>query len=134
MAVQITSGNVDDRTPVLALVKKLKGKLLGDKGYIKQTLLQQLFEQGLQLITTLRKNMKPQLMTYLDRLLLRKRSIIETVNDLLKNHFQIEHSRHRSLVGFMNCVLTGLIAYTFYPTKPAMRGVQLQKALTLISQ
>lgn len=133
MALQITAGNVDDRIPVLQLVKKLKGKLLGDKGYIKQTLLRQLFEQGLQLITTLRKNMKPQVMTYLDRLLLRKRSIIETINDLLKNHFQIEHSRHRSLAGFINCVLTGLIAYTFYPNKPAIRGVELQKALALVS-
>jgi hypothetical protein len=134
MAVHITAGNIDDRKTVSQLVKNLKGKLLGDKGYIKQTLFQQLFERGLQLITTLRKNMKPQLMTYFDRLLLRKRAIIETINDLLKNHFQIEHSRHRSLVGFMNCVLTGLIAYTFYPNKPVMRGVALQQAATMISQ
>lgn len=133
MDIQITAGNVDDRKPVLQLVKNLKGKLLGDKGYIKQTLFQQLFAQGLQLITTLRKNMKPQLMTYFDRLLLRKRSIIETVNDLLKNHLQIEHSRHRSLVGLFNCVLTGLIAYTFYPSKPTMRGVEVQTPVALIA-
>jgi len=64
-----------------------------------------------------------------DRLLLRKRAIIETANDLLKNYFQIEHSRHRSLAGFMNNLLTGLIAYTYYPSKPQMRGVDIQKAL-----
>lgn len=133
MNVFISAGNHDDRKPVLDLVRKLKGKLLGDKGYIKKKLLQQLMAQGVQLLTTLKKNMKPQQRTFFDRLLLRKRSLVETTNDLLKNYFQIEHSRHRSVTGLMNTILTVLIAYTFYPTKPEMRGVVLQGALVPIT-
>lgn len=132
MNVFISAGNHDDRKPVLDLVKKLKGKLLGDRGYIKKELAQELLEQGLELITTLKKKMKPLQRSLVDRLLLRKRSLIETVNDLFKNHFQIEHSRHRSLTGLLNNVLCSLIAYTFYPTKPQMRGVHLIGAVTVI--
>ena len=58
---------------------------------------------------------------------------METTNDLLKNYFQIEHSRHRLVTGLMNTILTVLIAYTFYPTKPEMRGVVLQGALVPIT-
>ncbi len=64
-----------------------------------------------------------------NRILLRKRAIIETVNDLLRNYFQAEHSRHRSVSGFMNNVLSALIAYTFYPTSPEMRGLAMQNAI-----
>ena len=67
--------------------------------------------------------------TFFNRLLLRKRSVVETVNDLLKNYFQAEHSRHRSVAGFMNNLLSALIAYTFYPHKPHMRGIDIQKEL-----
>lgn len=130
MAVYITAGNYDDRRAVKRLVSELKGKLFGDKGYIKQALVDDLFQQGLELITTLKKNMKQQQRSVVDRLLLRKRAIIETVNDLLKNFFQIEHSRHRSLCGFMNHTMAALVAYTFYPSKPHMRGVEIVQALT----
>lgn len=128
MSVHISAGNVDDRQSVLKMVKKLAGKLLGDKGYIKKALADELLKQGLELITTVKKNMKMTVSDF-DRLLLRKRAVVETANDLLKNYFQIEHSRHRSLAGFMNNLLTGLIAYTYYPAKPQMRGVDIQKAL-----
>ena len=101
MSVHISAGNVDDRQSVLKMVKKLAGKLLGDKGYIKKALADELLKQGLELITTVKKNMKMTVSDF-DRLLLRKRAVVETANDLLKNYFQIEHSRHRSLAGFMN--------------------------------
>ncbi|SDZ15294.1 Transposase DDE domain-containing protein [Nitrosomonas sp. Nm58] len=97
--MKITAGNVDDRDPVLELAHSLFGKLLGDRGYISQPLFEQLWEQGVQLVTLVtkvRKNMKNKLLPLFDKLLLRKRSIIETVNDQLKNISQIEHSRHRS--------------------------------------
>ena len=125
MAMHITAGNIDDRKPVSKMVKTLRGKLLGDKGYIKKESVKELFEQNLEFITTIRKNMK-QNHSVFNRILLRKRSIIETANDLLKNYFQVEHSRHRSASGFMNNVLAALIAYTFYPTKPEMRGIAIQ--------
>ena len=132
MNVFISAGNHDHRKPVLKLVQELKGKLLGDRGYIKKELLQELLEQGLELITTLKKKMKPVQRSLVDRLLLRQRSIIETVNDLFKNHFQIEHSRHRSLAGLFNNILGCLIAYPFYPSKPHMRGVEIAGALTVV--
>ena len=131
MNVFISAGNLDDRIPVKALVQTLKGKLLADKGYIKKILTEELLDQGLQLITNLKRNMKPQQQPLIDQLLLRKRSLVETTNELLKNFFQIEHSRHRSVTGLINTILTALIAYTFYPKKPEMRGVDLQGALTL---
>ena len=96
----ITQGHVDDRRAVPRLAKRVKGKLFGDKGYISQPLFKHLFERGTQLITTIRSNMKNRLLPLMDRILLRKRFIIETINDQLKNISQIEHSRHRSPVNF----------------------------------
>jgi hypothetical protein len=117
----ITPGNVDDRKPVPRLAKKLFGKLFGDKGYISNPLAQSLRELfDLQLITKLRDNMKNQLMLLSDRLLLRRRAIIETIIDQLKNISQIEHSRHRSVLNFFVNVLCGLIAYCLRPVKPSL--------------
>lgn len=117
----ITPGNVDDRKPVPGLAKHLFGKLFGDKGYISQTLAKSLREMfDIQLITKLRKNMKNQLMTMTDRILLRRRAIIETIIDQLKNISQIEHSRHRSIPNFFVNVLCGLIAYCRRPSKPSL--------------
>ena len=120
LAFTLTSGNVDDRKPVPQMVKRLFGKLFGDKGYLSQPLVETLLEQGLHLITGIRANMKNRLMLMSDKLLLRKRYIIETVNDQLKNQSQIEHSRHRSPVNFVVNVLAGLIAYMWQPKKPAI--------------
>jgi hypothetical protein len=85
LACCLTPGNVDDRKPVASMVKHLRGKLFGDRGYISAPLTGLLFEQGLQLITRLRKNMKNHLMHLSDKLLLRKRTIIESIIDQLKN-------------------------------------------------
>jgi len=120
LACCLTPGNVDDRTPVPQLVKGLRGKLFGDRGYISAPLTQLLFEQGLHLITRLRKNMKDQLMHLSDKLLLRKRAIIESIIDQLKNISQIEHSRHRSPVNFVVHLIAGLIAYSHQDKKPGL--------------
>jgi hypothetical protein len=90
LGVKITAGNVDDRDPVPEFACALFGKLFGDQGYISQALFEQLWQQGVQLITKLRKNMKNKLLPLFDKLLLRKRSIVETVNDPLKNISQKE--------------------------------------------
>ncbi len=116
----LTAGNVDDRTPVPRLVKRLRGKLFGDRGYISAPLTQLLFEQGLQLITRLRKNMKDHLMHLSNKLLLHKRTIIETIIDQLKNISQIEHSRHRSPVNFVVHLIAGLLAYSHQDKKPGL--------------
>lgn len=76
------------------------------------------FVDGIQLITKLKSNMKGQLMTVSDKILLRKRALIETINGELKNIAQIEHSRHRSVVGFTVNLMAGLAAYSFFPKKP----------------
>jgi Transposase DDE domain len=86
----LTPGNTDDRTPVPKLLQQLFGKVFADNGYISQKLAQQLLKSiGVQLITKLKRNMKNWLMPMADRLLLRKRSIIETIIDQLKNISQI---------------------------------------------
>jgi hypothetical protein len=120
LACCLTPGNVDDRAPVPQMAKKLRGKLFGDRGYISAPLSQLLFEQGLQLITRLRKNMKNHLMHLSDKLLLRKRAIIESIIDQLKNISQIEHSRHRSPMNFVVHLIAGLIAYCHQDKKPGL--------------
>lgn len=116
----ITPANVDDRKPVPFLAQKLLGKLFGDKGYISKKLAALLAEQDVELITTLKKNMKAAVRTAFDRLILRKRSIIETINDQLKNVFDLEHSRHRSLVNFLVHTVACLIAYSYQEKKPSL--------------
>jgi len=121
LAFHLTPGNVDDRKPVPLMAQDLFGKLFADKGYISQKLFALLLAQDLQLITRLRKNMKNRLFALADALLLRKRAIIETVNDQLKNISQIEHSRHRSVDNFVVNLLAGLIAYMHQPKKPSLQ-------------
>ena len=124
----ITPGNTDDREPLKnkAFIKALKGKLYADKGYINKELTQILFLDGLHLITSIRNNMRNVLMELKDKILLRKRSVIETVNDELKNICQVEHSRHRSFANFLTNLISGLIAYSFFPKKPAIKYEPVQ--------
>ena len=121
LAFCLTPGNIDDRRPVPKLARRLFGTLFGDKGYLSQPLAEHLLlTQGLRLITKLRKKMHNRLLTLSDKLLLRKRAIIETINDQLKNICQIEHSRHRSPVNFLVHLIAGLIAYCQQPKKPSL--------------
>ena len=133
LAFTLTPGNVDDRKPVPQLAKGLFGKLFGDKGYLSQALFEQLWQQNVQLITALKAKMKNRLLPLMDKLLLRKRYIIETINDQLKNVSQIEHSRHRSPINFVVNLLAGLIAYTWQAKKPAINWSSHQaKALVIV--
>ena len=100
------------------LAKRLYGKLFADKGYISQKLFDFLFEDGIQLVTGLRVNMKNKLIPFYDRMMLRKRYIIETINDMLKNTAQIVHSRHRSVSNFIMNLISALGAYCFFDNKP----------------
>ncbi|MDE7104450.1 MAG: transposase [Ruminococcus sp.] len=98
----LTSGNVDDR------------------GYISQKLFEKLLEKDITLVTREKKNMKNKLMDLYDRLMLRKRAVIESVNDFLKNICDIEHSRHRSVTNFLVNLISALAAYSFLPKKPSV--------------
>ncbi len=118
---QVTPGNIDDRRPVPHLVQKLWGKLFGDLGYLSDPLKILLREQNLELVTKLKKNMKNRFLNLSDKLLLRKRAIIETVFDQLKNISNIEHSRHRSFWNFLVNLTSGLIAYAWREKKPSLQ-------------
>jgi hypothetical protein len=120
LACHLTPGNVDDRAPVPDLVQGLWGKLFADRGYVSQALFETLFDQNIQLFTKLKRNMKNKLMPLLDKILLRKRAIIESIADQLKNISQIEHTRHRCLGNFLGNLVAGLIAYTWHPKKPSL--------------
>lgn len=118
LAFQITPGNTDDRVPVPILTQNLWGNIFGDKGYISKKLWSELWSKNIKLITPFKKNMNNKLVELWEKLMLRKRSLIETVNDQLKNISQIVHSRHRSVKNFMVNLLAGLIAYTFQEKNP----------------
>ena len=120
LAFKVTSGNTDDRAPVKDLTKDIIGKCFGDKGYISKKLFESLFENGLQLVTSVKSNMKNKLMPMIDKILLRKRSLIETVNDQLKNVCQVEHTRHRSVLNFMVNMVAALVAYARQERKPCL--------------
>lgn len=125
LAVDLTPGNTDDRKPVREMVSSLKGFLFGDKGYIDQKLFLDLHQNGLKLITGTRKKMKNKLMTVKEKMLLRKRSIIETVNGVLKEGFNLVHTRHRSPINGFIHIFSTLIAYTFKTKKPAIKWKEL---------
>jgi hypothetical protein len=80
LSVRLTPGNTDDRRPVPELVKGLFGKLFGDKGYVSQPLLETLYTDGVQLITPFKVRMRNRLLPLLDKIMLRKRAIIESVS------------------------------------------------------
>ena len=116
----LTAANVDEREPADWITNGLSGKLVGDKGYISQALFERLMARGLKLITKLRRNMKNRFVSMDEKLLLRKRAIIETINDQLKNISNIEHTRHRSLWNFLGNLASGLIAYCWKEKKPSL--------------
>ena len=123
LAFRLTPGNVDDRKPVPEMVRQARelfGKLFGDRGYIARWLHEELWEQGIELVTRVRSNMKNRLVPLFDKLMLRKRALIETVFDQLKNISQIKHSRHRSVVNFAVNLVAGLVAYVHQPKKPSL--------------
>lgn len=124
----LTPGNTDDREPLKnkKFVEQIKGKLYADKGYVSQKLTEILFVDGLHLITHIRNNMKNIIMEMKDKILLRKRSVIETINDELKNICSLEHSRHRSFENFITNTISALIAYSFFPKKPAIKYETVQ--------
>ncbi|MBS4162914.1 hypothetical protein PRO82_000192 [Candidatus Protochlamydia amoebophila] len=131
LAFQLTTGNVADVTIAETLSKGFFGKLFGDKGVISKELSKRLLKQCLELFTTLRSNMKQNLMKLTDKILLRKRAIIETMNDQLKNISQIEQTRHRNAGNFLINLLAGIVAYTHQPKKPSINLAEQHRLLLM---
>lgn len=118
LAFQFTAGNAADISVLEKLSQGITGKLFGDKGYISAEIATKLFERGLRLFTTLRNKMKNKFIALKDKILLRKRVLVETVNDQLKNISQLEHTRHRSIGNFFINALAAIAAYIRQPKKP----------------
>lgn len=121
IAFDLTAGNVHDIHMLGQLDDTFWGKLIGDKGYLSQPKTVSLAQRGIALVTSIRRNMKQLMMTLEDSILLRKRAIVESVNNLLKNWAQIDHTRHRSPDNFFVNLMAGLIAYCWKPDKPSIR-------------
>ena len=118
----LTLGNVDDRALLkhIDFHKRIFGKLFGDRGYISKDLFEQLFIDGVHLITRL----KNALMLQHDKIMTRKRSLIDTVNDQLKSVCQIEHTRHRCFSNFITNLLSALAAFSFFDKKPSINTAE----------
>ncbi len=116
----ITPGNVDDRAPVPDLLKDISCTLIGDKGYISKKLFNKLFDQGVTLITKIKKNMKNCLIHVKDKLMLTKRSLVETIFSSMKCLGTLIHTRHRCPVNAFTHLLAGLVSYQFRNDKPAI--------------
>lgn len=117
---RLTAGNINDRQPVTDLCQHVFGILVGDKGYLGRSLKDRLRQQGVELLTPVRRNMKEVNHTDFEKYLLKRRSLVETVIDELKNLCQIEHTRHRSMMGFLVNLMGGLVAYCLSPNKPKL--------------
>jgi len=118
MAVKVTSGNTDDRAMLESMLDGLKGKCFADKGYISRKLFQSLWTKGIHLITGIRKNMKNYLMPMIDKIMLRKRFLVETVFDTLKSHMGLHHTRHRSTTNAAVHIVSCIAAYQLRSNKP----------------
>ncbi len=120
IAIKITEGNIDDRKAFEAMVIKnnLQGKCYADKGYISKEMFKKLYKRGLLLITGIKSNMRNYLLPILDKILLRKRFIIETIFGYIKENFNIRPSKHRSPVNFFATLFAALIAFQLKPLKP----------------
>ena len=81
-------------------------------------------------MTKLKKKMKNRLFSMFEQLMLRKRAIIESVIDQLKNISNIEHSRHRSVANCFVNLIAGLIAYTYREKKPSI-NIRITEQLQL---
>ncbi|MBK5269621.1 MAG: IS982 family transposase [Bacteroidia bacterium] len=123
LSFYLSQGNTSDNNAkiITKMTKEIFGKVFGDKGYINKALADLLFDDGIQLITAVRRNMKQKALSNEEKLLLRKRSVIETVNDELKNICQVEHTRHRSIAGFILNIMSTIAAYSFFPKKPSIK-------------
>lgn len=116
-------GNKDDRKQLELMIKNLFGKVFGDRGYISQKLFQQLLEQGIFMVTRVKKNMKNKLMSMLDKILLLKRVLIESVFSKIKLLGKFEHSRHRSVTNAFIHMIAALINYQMSDNKPSITSL-----------
>ncbi len=117
VALKWTTGKLGDRKPVPEMVEGMKGKAFANRGSISEKLTHTLMQKGIHLFTKAKKKMKNKWITLVDKLMLKKRAMIKSVNHLLKNSCQIEHHRHRSRWNFLSNLMAGLANYCLNPSK-----------------
>jgi Transposase DDE domain len=117
----ITPANFTDNNKAVLdnLLADIQGKCFADKGYLT-TFFEHFLQKGVQIITKIRKNMKNKLMPMIDGVWLRKRAVIESINDILMSVLDIDHTRHRSPWNAIIHAITGINAYSYYPQKPSI--------------
>ena len=126
--VDLTPGNIDDRTPLWSVSEgDLQGSLYADRGYISKDLREKLDKKGVNWVYKVRKNMNPLEVSVCDEVLLKKRMLIESVIGVLKTQTQLEHSRQRSFENFQVNVVSALIAYQLLETKPSLNLHEFQE-------
>jgi hypothetical protein len=119
----LTPGNCDDRVPVEQLLEKFHGIIFGDKWYISKDLFQKLCEHGIKLVTEIKKGMKNMWMDFREKILLRERSLVETVFGFLKRTREIEHTRHRCVVNASTYMISSLVGYQLMDEKSKVKGL-----------
>jgi hypothetical protein len=124
----LTAGNIADNNfeLLVKLFKNVKGLMIGDKGFLSSKVFQECYEHGLKIITKLRGNMKNKLMDMQEKLLLKKRGIIECIFDLLMTICDIDHTRHRNPKNAFCNIFAGLAAYSYLEKKPSIGSKYLK--------
>lgn len=120
--LSVTPGDVDDRKGLKGLLKDLIAKIFGDRGYLGQKFFEELWKEGIHMVTRIRKNMKNKLMSLWDRFYLGKRMTVESIFSSIKSCGTFEHSRHRNVVNAFCHIFCALISYQLRPIKPMFRN------------
>lgn len=123
MAIKVSKGNADDRKFVRNLTSDLSGLLAADKGYISKELFKELYARGLKILTGIRKTMKNILLPLHEKIILRKRFLVETCFDILKNVFNLSHSRHRSPANFVVNTLSAIACFQLSQNPKSLRNL-----------
>jgi hypothetical protein len=122
MRCLVSPANIADNniTMMRKVFDKLQGFLFADKGFISQKAFEEFYNKGLKIVTTVKRNMKNKLMSTVEKLALKKRGVIESVNDLLMTICDIDHTRHRSPINAITHALAGVTAYTYLDKLPSI--------------
>ena len=133
MAFRMTDGSRDDRKPLEDMTAARQGKIFADQGHVSQPLLERLWQRGLHWVTSICRNRKKDLIPMLDKVLLRKRFIIETLFDKLKSSMGLEHTRHRSPINALVHILSCLAAYTLAQPKVKIGNIGIPNTMPSIT-
>ena len=127
----VTSANIADNNldMMKRIFKFLKGMVFADKGFISQKAFEFFYQEGLKIVTTIRSNMKNKLMPMLEKVLRKKRGVIESVNDLLMTLCDIDHTRHRNPINALTHTLSGVAAYTYLDKLPSIMAKKFDSNL-----